>query len=86
MELPARDQALEADVSDVFSIGGMNAPEWALFGRVASLDFDGNGTLYVHDLQNNRIAADWVVPDNLGFLKQIGVISTAVDMTKNKGS
>ena len=39
-----------------------------------------NGTS-IYQLKNNKIIADWVTPDNLGFLMQIGVLSP-VDMTK----
>ena len=35
----------------------------------------------IYLIENNKITADWVVPDNLGFLMQIGVIAP-VDMTK----
>ena len=34
----------------------------------------------IYRIENGRITADWVVPDNLGFLQQLGVI-TPQDMT-----
>jgi len=39
----------------------------------------------IYLVEGDRIRADWVVPDNLGFLRQIGVFSSP-DMTGNGGS
>ncbi len=36
----------------------------------------------IYQVKENRIIADWVVPDNLGFLMQIGVVKPT-DMTKS---
>ncbi len=35
----------------------------------------------IYLIENNKITADWVVPDNLGFLMQIGVVAP-IDMTE----
>ena len=35
----------------------------------------------IYQIKGNKIIADWVVPDNLGFLMQIGVLQPT-DMTK----
>ncbi len=35
----------------------------------------------IYQIKNGKIIADWVVPDNLGFLMQIGVLEP-VDMTR----
>ena len=35
----------------------------------------------IYQIESNKIVADWVVPDNLGFLMQIGVLAPT-DMTK----
>ena len=36
----------------------------------------------IYQVKNNKIIADWVIPDNLGFLMQIGVLEPT-DMTGN---
>ena len=43
---------------------------------------DLNG-IAIYRIENNKVTADWVVPDNLGFLIQIGVLSP-MDLTKDK--
>ena len=37
----------------------------------------------IYQVKKNKIIADWVVPDNLGFLMQIGVVKPT-DMTKSQ--
>ena len=37
----------------------------------------------IYQVKENKIIADWVVPDNLGFLMQIGVLAPT-DMTKSQ--
>ena len=36
----------------------------------------------IYQIEANKIVADWVIPDNLGFLMQIGVLEP-VDMTSS---
>lgn len=43
---------------------------------------DLNG-ISIYRIENGKITADWVVPDNLGFLMQLGVLSP-MDLTKEK--
>lgn len=58
---------------------GMHAHSWmgeAPTGNTVNL----NG-IAIYEIENNKIIADWVVPDNLGFLIQIGVLGP-MDLTK----
>ena len=59
----AQDRPLTADMTEVYRTGGVNAPEWALFGPAASLQtgFDGAGNLVVLDAFNKRVVV--VGPD-----------------------
>ena len=37
----------------------------------------------IYQIEGNKVTADWVVPDNLGFLMQIGVLKP-IDLTINE--
>ena len=56
VEIPRADWTATLTAEEVFRIGGIDGADWAQFGRIETLAFDGAGRLYVHDLQNNRIA------------------------------
>ena len=43
---------------------------------------DLNG-ISIYQIEGSKVTADWVVPDNLGFLMQIGVLAP-MDLTKEK--
>ena len=49
IDLPARDQPLDADFEEVFRVGVLEGEEWEMFANVASVAFDANGNLYVID-------------------------------------
>ena len=59
----AQDRPLTVDMTEVYRVGGVNAPEWALFGYAAALQasFDGAGNLLVLDAFNKRVVV--VGPD-----------------------
>lgn len=59
----AQDRALTVDMTEVYRVGGVNAPEWALFGPAVALQasFDGAGNLLVLDAFNKRVVV--VGPD-----------------------
>lgn len=59
----AQDRPLTVDMTEVYRAGGVNAPEWALFGYAAALQagFDGAGNLLVLDAFNKRVVV--VGPD-----------------------
>lgn len=59
IDLPGRDQPLEADFQEVFRVGVMDGESWEMFGGVRYVGFDGNGNLYIVDgLSGGRISAD----------------------------
>ena len=51
----AQDRPLTVDMTEVYSVGGVNAQEWAFFGPALQMRFDGVGNLLVLDVVNNRI-------------------------------
>lgn len=53
--LDGPDRELALTPEPVFSVGGFDAPEWATFGSVAQVAFDGRGHLYVLDGQTNIV-------------------------------
>jgi hypothetical protein len=46
---------MEAELTDVFSIGAMDGDEWETFARISSIAFDGEGNLIVLDRGNQRV-------------------------------
>jgi hypothetical protein len=53
--LDAPDRTLELVTEPVYTVGGMEATDWAAFGEITSLDFDAAGNLYIRDDQSDRI-------------------------------
>ncbi len=49
--LPADDRPLRATVTDVFTLGALDGPEWEAFGRIRAVDFGPGGDLFVLDQQ-----------------------------------
>lgn len=64
IELPAEDRFLDADFEELYRVGSEQDDDWDTFGRVAGVDFDGSGNLYVLDTQ----AARFLVVDLQGNL------------------
>ncbi|MDE2979594.1 MAG: hypothetical protein OXU74_00235 [Gemmatimonadota bacterium] len=59
----AQDRPLTVNMTEVYRAGGVNAPDWALFGPAAALQasFDGAGNLLLLDAFNKRVVV--VGPD-----------------------
>ena len=51
----AQDRPLAVDMTEVYRVGGVNAPEWAFFGSVSPTGFDGLGNLLELDRRNKRV-------------------------------
>ena len=49
IDLPGRDQRLDADFEELFSIGVLDGEDWEMLGNVMHVSFDGNGNLYIVD-------------------------------------
>ena len=49
VDLPGRDQRLDADFEDVFSIGVLDGEDWEMLATVTHVGFDENGNLYIVD-------------------------------------
>jgi hypothetical protein len=67
--LGAPDRTLEWAPETVFSVGGLEAPDWATFGSVTSVAFDGVGNLYIFDGQTSVVT---VVSPEGDFLRTVG--------------
>lgn len=55
VELPAADRPIDAQPTEVYSVGTYEGDAWETFGVVTSVAFDGRGYLYVMDGQNSRV-------------------------------
>ena len=49
IDLPGRDQRLDADFEEVFRVGVLDGEPWEMFGTVRHVAFDASGNLYVVD-------------------------------------
>ena len=63
IDLPAKDQPLDADFEEVFRVGVMDGESWEMFGWVHEVAFDANGNLYVFD----ALASGGALPDGRSF-------------------
>ncbi len=53
--LHAQDRFLAWDFTEVWRVGGLDAPEWAQFTRRDDVAFDGDGNLYVADPEADQV-------------------------------
>ena len=49
IDLPGRDQRLDANFEDVFRIGVLEGEDWEMLGTVMHVEFDESGNLYIVD-------------------------------------
>ena len=49
VDLPDRDQPLDADFEEIFRVGVREGEDWEMFANASSVAFDANGNLYVID-------------------------------------
>ena len=63
IDLPGRDQSLDADFEEVFRVGVMDGESWEMFGYVHEVAFDANGNLYVFD----ALTSGGALPDGRSF-------------------
>lgn len=49
IDLPGRDQPLDADFEELFSVGVLAGEDWEMFGTVMHVAFDESGNLYIVD-------------------------------------
>lgn len=69
VSLPTADQPLQADLQNVYRIGGLDGEAWETFGSIDGLAFDDDGKLYVFDGTSLQIV---VVNPEGGFVRVIG--------------
>ena len=63
----AVDQELAAVTEEVYTVGTFSGQDWETFGRIADVDFDADGNLYILDEGNYRV----VVLDRDGALVRV---------------
>ena len=61
---PAVDLELAAVTEELYTVGSFSGQDWETFGRIADVDFDASGNLYILDEGNYRV----VVLDRDGAL------------------
>lgn len=67
---PAGADVLVTPVAEeVFTVGVTEGEDWEIFGRIQSVDFDGNGNLHIFDWQAKRVV---VVGPEGSFLRTVG--------------
>jgi hypothetical protein len=71
VNIPARDEPLQAALTDVFKVGRAEGASWELYGerRRIEVAFDGTGNLHIFDPQNFRVV---VVSPTGQFIREIG--------------
>ena len=73
INLPGRDQPLDADFEEIFRVGVLEGEDWEMFAHVASVAFDANGNLYVIDGLYYGMDTRVVVFDPSGnFVREFG--------------
>ena len=75
VELPDRDQRLEADFEEVFRVGVLDGADWEMFAGIPKVAFDAEGNLYVFDSGGGMLDSNLrvVVVDRTGaFLREFG--------------
>jgi hypothetical protein len=55
IQLPSEDQALKAELENLFTVGAREGEEWETFARVSAVAFDPEGNLLVLDAGNFRV-------------------------------
>ena len=69
VELPDRDDMLDADFEEVYRIGSLDGAAWETFGEIGGAAFDAAGNLYVLDRQASRVT---VVDRSGALVREIG--------------
>ncbi|MDE2655437.1 MAG: hypothetical protein OXI71_16690 [Gemmatimonadota bacterium] len=49
VEMPGRDQQLDAEFEEVFRVGVYDGADWEMFATIPKVAFDAEGNLYVFD-------------------------------------
>lgn len=69
--LEGPDRSLDWEATPVFTVGGLEAPNWAAFGSVAQVEFDADGYLYIRDGQTDVVT---VVDPEGGYAGTVGQV------------
>ena len=72
VEIPARDQRLDADFEEVFRVGVFDGEDWEMFATVPTVAFDADGNLYVFDAGDDDDLRVVVFDRSGSFVRQFG--------------
>lgn len=72
VEMPGRDQPLDADFEEVFRVGVFDGEDWEMFATVPTVAFDADGNLYVFDAGDDDDLRVVVFDRSGSFLRQFG--------------
>ena len=73
IDLPGRDQPLDADFEEIFRVGVREGEDWEMFANASSVAFDADGNLYVVDGLYHGMDTRIVVFDASGnFVREFG--------------
>ena len=72
VEITGRDQGIDANFEEVYSVGVLEGESWEMFGQVAKVAFDAAGNLFVFDALGSRTVRVLVFDSTGGFLREFG--------------
>ena len=73
IDLPGRDQPLDADFEEIFRVGVIDGEDWEMFADVHTVAFDADGNLHVIDGLASGASARVLVFDASGdFVREFG--------------
>ena len=72
VEITGRDQGIDANFEEVYSVGVLEGESWEMFGQVAKVAFDAEGNLCVFDELGSRTVRVLVFDSAGGFLREFG--------------
>lgn len=72
IEVTGRDQGIDANFEEVYSVGVLEGVPWEMFGQVTQVAFDAEGNLFVFDGLGSRSTRVLVFDSAGGFLHEFG--------------
>lgn len=72
VEVTGRDQPMDRQFEEVYSVGVLEGESWEMFGQVNKVAFDAEGNLFVFDGPGSRSVRVLVFDSTGGFLHEFG--------------
>jgi hypothetical protein len=86
VDLPGRDQRLDADFEDVFSIGVLDGEDWEMLATVTHVGFDENGNLYIVDQSGGMAVGGGAGVLGLGSSARVLIFDAAGNFLREFGT